>query len=222
MAYTLFLDVDGVLVNGRPSDGRNWASEIERDMGIDPNLLNRHFFAKHWAKIVTGQLELRGALQDCLAQIAPNLSADDLIAYWFDSDSRIDQQVLAQVDLLRHSGVSVFLATNQEHLRASYLMQKLGLMRHVDGIIYSAAVSAKKPEREFFAECERAACCAPSEAVLVDDTLCNIEAALQAGWRTFRWTGTGSLTDLFHKSPVLVPELELMFEKLVKETSMRD
>jgi putative hydrolase of the HAD superfamily len=193
---TLFLDVDGVLINGRPSDGRNWAHDIQKDLGIDPKLLDEHFFSKHWSKIVTGQMGLRDALQESLPKIWPSASVEALLTYWFENDARLDTDLLSQVATVRANGVSVFLATNQEHLRASHLMNELGLSQHVDGMIYSAAVAAKKPEVAFYAACERVAGCAPSEAILVDDTLANIGAARKSGWRALHWTGRETLIDM--------------------------
>ena len=82
----------------------------------------------------------------------------------------------------------MYLATNQEHLRAAYLMEKLGLADHVDGMLYSARLGAKKPDGEFFAKVQAAIGLCGEEMLLIDDTRQNIEAALKAGWRAFHWT----------------------------------
>lgn len=44
MARYLMLDVDGVLVTGRPSDGRSWYAELQNDLGIDIEWLRSAFF----------------------------------------------------------------------------------------------------------------------------------------------------------------------------------
>jgi putative hydrolase of the HAD superfamily len=82
----------------------------------------------------------------------------------------------------------VYLATNQEHLRAAYLMQKLGLAEHVDGIFYSARLGAKKPDLEFFARVQAAVGLRGEELLLIDDSRQNVEAARQAGWQALHWT----------------------------------
>jgi putative hydrolase of the HAD superfamily len=82
----------------------------------------------------------------------------------------------------------VYLATNQEHLRAAYLMEKLGLAEHVDGIFYSAHLGAKKPDMEFFAKVQAAVGLCGEEMLLIDDSCQNIEAALKAGWQALHWT----------------------------------
>jgi len=99
----------------------------------------------------------------------------------------------------RSAGIRVYLATNQEHLRAGYLMERLGLADHVDGMFYSARLGAKKPDREFFAKVQAAVGLCGEEMLLIDDSRQNIEAALEAGWQAFHWTK--------HSSANIVPSL---------------
>lgn len=191
----LMMDVDGVLVGGRPSDGRHLFAELEADLGLSPDRLRQTFFTPFWEAIVTGREGLTERLTPVLAEIAPKVSAERLIAYWFENDSRVDQAVLSAVKRCRDRGLPVFLATNQEHLRADYLMRQVGLGAHVDGIIYSAALGHRKPSAEFFERAAAIAAAAPEDIVLVDDTLANVEAARQAGWSAVHWTGDGRLDE---------------------------
>ncbi|MBN9361858.1 MULTISPECIES: HAD-IA family hydrolase [unclassified Devosia] len=191
----LMMDVDGVLVSGRPSDGRHLFAELEADLGLSPDRLRQTFFTPFWEAIVTGREGLTERLTPVLAEIAPRVSAERLIAYWFENDSRVDQAVLSAVKRYRDRGLPVFLATNQEHLRADYLMRQVGLGAHVDGIIYSAALGHRKPSTEFFERAAAIAAAAPEDIVLVDDTLANVEASRQAGWSAVHWTGNGSLDE---------------------------
>ena len=142
----LMLDVDGVLVNGRPEDGKHLFTDIEADLGISLSLLQASFFDPYWQQIVVGKDALKPRLSAVLGKIAPQVDAQRLIDYWLASDSRIDAAMLAEVNALRHDGTKVFLATNQEHLRARYLMENLGLGAHVDGIIYSAALGLSQTD----------------------------------------------------------------------------
>jgi putative hydrolase of the HAD superfamily len=86
----------------------------------------------------------------------------------------------------------VYLATNQEHLRAAYLMENLGLAEHVEGIFYSARLGAKKPDVKFFAKIQAAVGLRGEEMLLIDDSRQNVEAALKAGWQALHWTKTSS------------------------------
>ncbi len=134
-------------------------------------------------------------LAPVLATMAPKVSAGRLIAFWFENDSRVDQNVLSAMKRYRQRGVPVFLATNQEHMRADYLMRTVGLGAHVDGIIYSAALGHRKPDARFFERAAAIAGAAPEEIVLVDDTLANVEAARRSGWSAVHWTGERPLDE---------------------------
>lgn len=42
------VDVDGVLITGRPSDGQHWAYCLEDDLGVRQSDLQAAFFAPYW------------------------------------------------------------------------------------------------------------------------------------------------------------------------------
>ncbi|MCS6757982.1 MAG: hypothetical protein MO852_01870 [Candidatus Devosia euplotis] len=115
------LDVDGVLVSGWPRDGAHIFTDLEADLGIFLDALRREFFKPRWPAIVTGQRALLPELADVLVSIAPNVSDEALAEYWFRNDSRIDPTALEAVAKIRDSGGRVYLATNQEHMRAATL-----------------------------------------------------------------------------------------------------
>ncbi len=183
------LDVDGVLVSGRPQDGKHLFPDFESDFGLTREKLKAAFFDVYWPAIILGQDALEQRLGEVLETIAPGLTAQTLIARWFANDSVIDGEVLAAVDRLRLAGKMVFLATNQDHLRARYLMETMGLGAHVDGIIYSAALGYRKPAPEFYRLAAVRAAVPPGEITLVDDALANVVAARAAGWKAVQWTG---------------------------------
>lgn len=192
----LMLDVDGVLIDGRPMDGRNWTYSLREDLGIDPSDLVEKLFRTEWKDIVTGRQELRLALTSSLSNIETSISADELISYWFEMDSRIVETVLADTRVARASGFSVYLATNQEHTRARYLMDEIGLRSEVDGIVYSAMAGAQKPHLDFYAYAVKVTGRDASDHLLVDDTLGNVEGALEAGWEAVHWIDGMNLGDV--------------------------
>lgn len=190
----LMIDVDGVLVCGRPSDGRPWASTIEDDLGLSVADLQREFFSPHWNEIVLGQAALVDHLKPALARMAPHLSCDDFIAYWFENDARLNTELLEELRQQREAGIRIYLATNQEHVRAAHLVEALGLGSHCDGIYYSAALGSRKPDRAFFEKVAALSGLRPDQLLLIDDTPANIVAAQACGWDAVQWTEGSSLT----------------------------
>ncbi len=183
----LMVDVDGVLVTGRPTDGEHWSSSLEEDLGVDPKLLHERFFAPHFQEVVTGRANLTERLAPVLADIAPQVTVDSFIDYWFSQDARLDRQLIADLEELRSHGVSVQIATNQEHLRAAYLISELALGEICDHFHYSARLGCRKPDARFFALAGSEAGCSPERIFLLDDSAENVAAARGAGWRAAQW-----------------------------------
>lgn len=194
------LDVDGVLVGGRPSDGCHWATDLEADLGLSFAILQEAFFRHHWEEIVTGRADLRDRLTGVLARIAPRLATDQLLTYWFEHDARLNRELLKELAPLRSGGLRVYLATNQEHERARYLLNTLGLAAHVDGCHYSAAVGHRKPTPAFFDAVVLNLGLRPVELLLIDDDETNVRAAIEAGWHAAQWSGRERLRDVVSRA----------------------
>jgi putative hydrolase of the HAD superfamily len=192
----LMIDVDGVLLSGRPHDGRHWAASFEADLGLSFEMLQDAFFKRYWKEIVTGRADLRERLAGVLALIAPALTAEQVLTYWFQQDARLNRELLDDLATLRLDGLRVYLATNQEHERARYLMNTIGLAQYVDGCYYSAAIGHRKPASEFFDLVAFKVGLPPRELLLIDDAEENVRAALQIGWYAVQWTGRERLRGL--------------------------
>jgi len=179
MTMCLMLDVDGV---------------------PEKAFVDAFFRTAHWDDIITGRKDMLPTLAEILECIAPNVQAEDFVRYWFEMDSRIIEPVLADVRKARQRGITVFLATNQEHLRANYLMTDLGLREDLDGIVYSAQAGSMKPQHKFFQFAQKTTGRQPNSLLLVDDTMSNVEAALSLGGNAVHWDGSTDLTTLLQRS----------------------
>jgi len=184
----LMVDVDGVLVHGRPADGLPLFTYLERDLGLPVTVLQQEFFKPFWADIVTGKEPIEPRLAAVLAKIAPHLETETLLQYWFENDSRLDDRLLEDLAELRRSGVTLHLATNQEHRRAAWLMNYHGLARHFDDIFYSAKLGHRKPSQDFFHLATEAVGFRPEDIGFIDDAPENVEGAQQFGWKAVQWT----------------------------------
>lgn len=196
MIKALILDVDGVLIDGRPIDGLNWAHDLEKDLGISKNDLIASFFAPYWNDIVCGRHDILDCLVQALSAIAPHADAQILLEYWFAHDARLNEPLLDQLRIFRRKGLPCYLATNQEHLRAAYIMNDLALGMQTDGIFYSAAMGCRKPDPVFFVSIQTTLNLAPENLLLIDDTRENLEAAQRLGWQNLHWTKGSSIQDI--------------------------
>jgi putative hydrolase of the HAD superfamily len=190
----LMVDVDGVIVVH--PDPRGWSADLERDLGLAPERLQEAFFQPHFRDIVHGRAPLEARLAPVLREIAPHLTADVLIAYWFERDADPDLGLLADLADIRTGGLEVHLATVQEHRRADYLWRTLRLRERFDAMHYAADLGCAKPAPEFFAAIESRTGFGPADLFFVDDRGENVAAAERRGWRAALRTGERRIGDL--------------------------
>ena len=190
----LIVDVDGVVVVA--PDGRRWDADLEADLGIAPAALQEGFFRRHFHDIILGRADLFERLEPALAEIAPQVTAQALVDYWFYKDSRLDEVLLQDLAQLRAGGLALHLATVQEHHRARFLWETLGFRERFDAIHYAAALGCAKPDPAFYENAQARAGFAGPEMLLIDDSVRNVEAARAAGWRAAHWDGTRPLADV--------------------------
>jgi len=190
----LIFDVDGVLVTGHKKNGGLWHVDMEADLGLDPDLFHKSFFEPHWADIVLGRVGIEERLAPVLKEIAPHLSVETLLTYWFETDSRPDAALLSMVERLRQAtNFGFHLATNQERRRAEYLWHTMGLEHHFDAIHYSADIGHQKPIAGFYAEVENRTGFDGPELLFFDDQEKNVTAARDRGWNAHVWKGPETL-----------------------------
>ncbi|MEO0918737.1 MAG: HAD-IA family hydrolase [Pseudomonadota bacterium] len=190
MESTLYLvDVDGVIVTGRPGDQAPWWTGLQKRCGITKADLQTHFFRPFWQDIVRGRDALLPRLRDALFEMKADATAEMVRDFWFANHAHINRDVCDWMDQKRVAGHKVMLATNQDHSRAAYLLEELRLRDHCDGAYISASLGVVKPEPAFFEAIERSEQRPSSDLVLIDDSLANVEAARASGWRAYHYTG---------------------------------
>lgn len=189
----VFFDVDGVLIDGwraSPGHHRSWDASLEADFGIEPRAFRAAFFGppefRHASPMfacILGRRHLEDALGEVLPRLGYQGPVEDFIAYWFEKDAVLNDEVLELVRRIRASGAELYLATGQEHRRARYLWHTLGLSRLFDAMFYSAAIGYWKQDIRFFEAINQALRIGPSDRPLFfDDQPLVVSTARRAGW----------------------------------------
>ncbi len=190
----IFFDIDGVIIDGwhsKPARRKPWDTTIEQDLGVSREAFQRAFFTppqRGADSLMSACLRGEGDLKDTLAELLPTLgyrgSVDAFVEYWFVKDSNINQDVLEIVKRLRQcEEVELYLATCQEHHRAAYLWNDLGLKELFNDIFYSARLGVPKDRTGFFDKINAQLDISPSERPLFfDDAEKVVATARAAGW----------------------------------------
>ena len=193
----IFFDVDGVIIDGwhaEPERRKPWDATIEQDLGVGREAFQRAFFGspqRGAESLMSACVRGEGDLKEILSGLLPTLgyrgSGDAFVEYWFAKDSNVNQDVLEIVKRLGQcEEVELYLATGQEHYRAAYLWNDLGLKDLFDGIFYSARLGVPKHQAGFFAKINAKLDISPSERPLFfDDSDRVVTAARAAGWDAY-------------------------------------
>lgn len=190
----ILFDVDGVLIDGwhaKPERRNRWDATITHDLGVDSKAFQEKFFGSPTTGFpslmhacVAGACDLKEALGRVLPSVGYNGSIDSFVAYWFVKDSNFNRDVLDVVKhLARHDNVELYLATGQEHYRANYLWNQLGLKQYFRDMMYSAKLGHLKNTHEFFRAINAALRISPTERpVFFDDQEEIVCLARETGW----------------------------------------
>ena len=190
----IFFDIDGVIIDGwhsKPERRKPWDTTIEQDLGVSREAFQRALFMPQQRgtdSLMSACLRGEDDLKDILAELLPALgyrgAVDTFVEYWFVKDSNINQDVLSIVKRVRQcEEVELYIATAQEHHRAAYLWNDLGLKELFNDIFYSARLGVPKNRTGFFAEINAQLDISPSDRPLFfDDTEKVVTAARAAGW----------------------------------------
>lgn len=196
----LFFDVDGVLIEGfhtKPERRNRWDKNIEQDIGINADKL-QEIFQGWFLEVLQGRLDFEEELERWLKHNDYDLKACQLINYWHEKDSNLNQEVFGIVEKLsRRPDIQLYTATNQTHARIAYLRDTLGWKRYFTDFYYSARLGCLKYDPAYFAKIETEIGFDPhvDAPLYFDDDPRNIEVSLTRGWNAVLVDGPEDVFD---------------------------
>lgn len=203
MRRSVVFDLDGVLVDGwhsLPEKRKAWDASILEDMGIDREALQKHFFHENGIfvrEVLSGRKGLRDALAEILPLCGPSTDVDAFIAYWLERDSQVRKPLLDVVAKLKASDkVRLYIATNNEETRMTYMWETIGLKKVFDDKFYAGEFKVLKPDASFFMQCEaRMEKTGTFAPLFFDDSPAYCEGARARGWEAVVFTDLSDCTN---------------------------
>jgi putative hydrolase of the HAD superfamily len=199
MRRAVLFDVDGVLVHSLfhsdPARRRRWDEHLLEDMGVSPQAFSA-LFKNGFDDVVTGKQSLVTVLDDFLPTLGYRGRTMDFIGYWLARDTHLNLQLLDVIKALRTSGAAdIYMATNQEHLRAHHLWHELRLSHLFDDMFYAARLGAMKPDGAFFEAVTQRLGPQEEKPLFFDDSAAVIAAANAFGWEGVLFEDVGDCRD---------------------------
>ncbi|NTU72685.1 HAD-IA family hydrolase [Candidatus Roizmanbacteria bacterium] len=194
MIKVILFDIDGVLINGK-----RFSEMLEIDYGVSVQE-TLPFFTGAFRDCLIGKADIKKELVPFLPVWGWKKSVDELLAYWFKSECKLDEELAQYTQTLRAKGIICCLATNQEKYRVEYLLEHLGFARKFDHIFPSAHLGYAKPHTGFFEQIEsRLLGIRRDEIILWDDTPGHVEAAQQFGIHAEVYTDFTSFREIMER-----------------------
>ena len=187
MTRAVFFDVDGVLIHGmhaNPLYVRRWDNEMRADLGVDPSRFTEEFIFDIFVKqVVTGKMSVIEALERRLPGLGYKGSPMVFLNYWLEHESALNQDLLDGIARLKAvADIRLYIATNQEHIRAAWLWSHLRLADVFNDMFHSARVGVRKPDPAYFDFIHSKIGPQSEPPLFFDDTPKVIDGARAAGW----------------------------------------
>jgi len=197
---TVLFDVDGVLIHGYHSNPEKvvpWDKDLRADMGVDPDEFRKEFiFDIFVKKVIIGQMSLLEALDRTLPRLGYRGPAMAFAGYWLMKDSKVNEPLLEVVRRLKARGdVRLYIATNQEHMRAQYLWQTLKFGEVFEDIFHSARVGATKPHKPYYEWVSNRIGPQSEPPLFFDDSDPVIKGARDHGWEAVAYDELEDVTE---------------------------
>jgi putative hydrolase of the HAD superfamily len=196
---TVLFDVDGVLIHGYHSNSEKvvpWDKDLRADMGVDPDEFRKEFiFDIFVKKVIVGQMSLLEALDRTLPRLGYRGPAMAFAGYWLMKDSKVNEPLLDVVRKLKARGnVRLYIATNQEHMRAQYLWQTLKFGEVFEDIFHSARIGATKPHKPYYEWVSNRIGPQSEPPLFFDDSEPVIKGARDHGWEAVQYDDLEDVT----------------------------
>lgn len=193
MNKIIFFDADGVTIFQRE---KFFSQRLSEDYGVPVELIIP-LFKNEFYKCVLGEMDLKEVLKSYIDKWGWKGSIDELLKYWWEGENKPNIPVLKVIDKLRAQGIKCYLTTDQEKYRANYIMNGIGLEKHLDGAFFSCNLGVSKSKQEYWEKVLRALNVEnPNEVQYWDDEQENVDTAQEAGIEAHLYKNINDLKDI--------------------------
>lgn len=168
---------------------------MKQDLGIGREEWGA-FFGPRFGDIVRDKKSLITELADFLPTIGFEGSPMTFLAYWLKHDNQINLQLIDAIKrLAKNPDVELYLATNQEHLRAMHLWTNVGFSNIFKDMFYAARFGEAKPDKAYFEAVDAQLGPQSQPPLFFDDSQKNVAAASAHDWEAVLFDVTEDFTN---------------------------
>ena len=187
----VLLDVDGVLI----LPPRLYSEIYCEKYGKDLDQLTPFYKTDEFKASSVGRMDLKDAITAHQDKWQWDGDLDQLINEWLEAENYPNEDLLKVADKLRKAGTKVYIVTQQEKYRTTFLRDKVFVGRY-DGFLASCDLGLHKNTPEFWQEIVNRIGEEPSKTVYFDDKQNLVELAARLGIDAHVYTDVESVKQI--------------------------
>lgn len=190
------IDLDNTLLNTflQAGDGKKhfyWATNLQRDLNINPNTLNLLFNSK-FMNLLQTTADIYPLVDIYLKNIYSPVSSTEFIDYWLNNNSNVNTSLLEWIKKQKRKNHIFHIASDQPHIRMNFLWNKFKEWHDIFDMVFTSANFNVifKDDQRFFELVLKHLQEPASNICLIDDNIANIEVAQKMGIKTILFDGS--------------------------------
>jgi len=147
------------------------------------------FFKNEFRQCVIGKLDIKEILPKYLKSWNWNKSVDEFLEYWFESENKIDHELIKLIEKLKKKDFRCILLSNQEKYRADFIKNKMIPKDLFKKMYFSCDYQLDKQSPEFLQIILKENSLKPEEVIHIDDGEEFLKVSKDLGFETFLFRG---------------------------------